>query len=461
MNNTIRYPLYTGVDKVYLGRATYQEAFGFTKEDVNVLLDKAVPNDRDDRSEVIEKANELIRQWYDGYYAYIDVRLYNPWSVICFLEQLQDWLEYNPSGTNTEGLGEIAQTYWIDTDSTAVLDKLYSLMDDSARRTIVELINDFGKMKSDPDYQRSIQVAFSNSILDSYNTGSGIANFIEIQKSVTFRQFNRGRSNTDFMTIAYYHGYLTYCPGGYIAIPNYEVLGFWTALLGIKLIAKKLQFNLLYLSQYLFDEEYNKFIDTIKFCYLSSGTNIGPATQEKEYQNMLFMLLNISSTKARYFSSPELHTGGGRADIVLIPKEPGHTGHIIELKRIGPRDEGDSGNQDSESTSPGRAKKSKDPLKGKSDKEVFRALKKLATAGRNQVVRKDYINSLVEHAKTVLVTSIAFYSRDFYVSFERFEWNGTNYVPDGQPVDYDERRSIFGRMISEDSGPPQKKARLN
>ena len=461
MNNTIRYPLYANADETYPGWATYQEAFGFTKEDVNGLLDKAIPNDRDDRSEVIEKANELIQQWYDGYYAYIDVRLYNPWSVICFLKQLQYWLRRNPSGTDTEGLEKIAQTYWIDTDSTAVLDKLYFLMDGSARRAIVGLINDFGKMKSDPDYRRSIRVAFSNSILDSNNTGSEIANFIEIQKSVTFRQFNRGRSNTDFMTIAYYHGYLAYCPGGYIAIPNYEVLGFWTALLGIKLVAEKLQFNLLYLSQYLFDEEYNKFIDTLKFCYLRSGTNIGPATQEKEYQNMLFMLLNISSTKARYFSSPELHTGGGRADIVLIPKEPGHTGHIIELKRIGPRDEGDSGNQDSESTSSGRIKRSQDPLKGKSDEEIFKSLKKLATAGRDQVVRKDYINSLVDHAKTVLLTSIAFYSRDFYVSFERFEWNGTNYVPDGQSVDYDERRSIFGKMIGEDGGSPHKKAGLN
>ena len=124
--------------------------------------------------------------------------------------------------------------------------------------------------------------------------------------------------------------------------PDYEVLGFWTALLGIKFITKKLQFNLLYLSQYLFDEEYDKFINMIKFCYLRSGTNIGPATQEKEYQNMLFMLLNTLLHKARYFSSPELHTSGGRADIVLIPKEPGHTGHIIELKQIGPRDEGDS-----------------------------------------------------------------------------------------------------------------------
>ena len=118
-------------------------------------------------------------------------------------------------------------------------------------------------------------------------------------------------------------------------------------------------------------------------------------------------------------------------------------------------------NQDSESTSSGRVKKSKDPLKGKSDKEVFSALKKLTTARQNQVVRKDYINSLVEHAKTVLVTSIAFYSRDFYVSFEHFEWNGMNYVLDDQPVDYDKRRSIFGKMISEDSRPPQKKARLN
>ena len=111
MNNTIRYPLYANADETYPGWATYQEAFGFTKEDVNGLLDKAVPNDRDDRPEVIEKANELIQQWYDGYYAYIDVRLYNPWSIICFLNKLQYWLRRNPSGTGIKGLGEIAQTY--------------------------------------------------------------------------------------------------------------------------------------------------------------------------------------------------------------------------------------------------------------------------------------------------------------------------------------------------------------
>ena len=133
----IWYPLYTNANETYLGWATYQEVFSFTKEDVNGLLDKAVPDDHDDRSEVIEKANELIQQWYDGYYAYIDICLYNPWSVICFLKQLQYWLKSNPSGTDTEGLGEIAQTYWIDMDSTVVLDKLYSLMDDSARHTVV------------------------------------------------------------------------------------------------------------------------------------------------------------------------------------------------------------------------------------------------------------------------------------------------------------------------------------
>ncbi|KAJ1669126.1 hypothetical protein EV182_008905, partial [Spiromyces aspiralis] len=131
-----------------------------------------------------------------------------------------------------------AQPYWFDTGSPNPLTEMYSVINNinpSISHVILRMCLDYYNLKSkdsnleDKDStEPSILVAMTDA-LDKDIIQKTTPYFDEQTKDITIRiaKFNRGSLTENptlnkFMTMAYYHGYLTMIEKKYLAIPNRE-----------------------------------------------------------------------------------------------------------------------------------------------------------------------------------------------------------------------------------------------
>ena len=96
---------------------SYAEYFGFTHEEVKVMLDYYGIGERE----------EEVRHWYDGY-LFGDTEVYNPWSVIYYV---YDIIEHNT---------EFPKPYWSNTSSNSIVRELVERADDAVKSEIESLI---------------------------------------------------------------------------------------------------------------------------------------------------------------------------------------------------------------------------------------------------------------------------------------------------------------------------------
>ncbi len=90
--------------KVYdLNNLKYAKLFGFTEDEVKEIL--KYYNFEDKFSD--------IKEWYDGY-RFNDIEIYNPWSVLQFVQDLVDDRDIEP------------QSYWINSSSNALINEFIS-----------------------------------------------------------------------------------------------------------------------------------------------------------------------------------------------------------------------------------------------------------------------------------------------------------------------------------------------
>ncbi|CAG8681447.1 7669_t:CDS:2, partial [Paraglomus brasilianum] len=69
LNNLMIYPMY---------HKTFSDKFGFTEDDICIVLHYHGQDDK----------KNAVKEWYNGYHA-ADHRLYNPWSILTFLDTKQ------------------------------------------------------------------------------------------------------------------------------------------------------------------------------------------------------------------------------------------------------------------------------------------------------------------------------------------------------------------------------------
>lgn len=96
----------------------YAEYFGFTQEEVRKLC-----NDYG-----LSHKYDIIRDWYNGY-IFGSANVYNPWSVIQFIDDL------------TENENWYPRSYWANTSSNNVVRRLIELADDSVKSELENLID--------------------------------------------------------------------------------------------------------------------------------------------------------------------------------------------------------------------------------------------------------------------------------------------------------------------------------
>ena len=112
--------IFTGMNNMKINsilNKSYDEFFGFTEVEVMRLCDDYH----------LTHKFTLIKEWYNGY-VFGNVNVYNPWSVISFIGDLQ--VDEN----------ELPASYWANTSSNSIVRTLIEMADDETRSEIEQLI---------------------------------------------------------------------------------------------------------------------------------------------------------------------------------------------------------------------------------------------------------------------------------------------------------------------------------
>ncbi|OYZ37861.1 MAG: hypothetical protein B7Y25_03055 [Alphaproteobacteria bacterium 16-39-46] len=271
----------------------YASHFGFTEEDVNILLHKSGFDQNPETA-------QALKSWYNGYNIG-GLTIYNPWSIMNCI--------------NNDGE---FKAYWVGTASTALIER--ALILDKFQTEIQTLIEGGSvEMLADP------KMVFA----DIKSSPNALYNLLLFSGYVTAEKVKQALDGVTYIC--------------HVKIPNREVRGvFMTSV--VHWVESKFKAD---------SREYRAFVgdllsgDVPKFTkilksYLEASASYfdsGPKQAELLYNGFMWGLF-ASSVNEDYFVEKERETGSGRADLLIIPKEgsPHAIAFILEYK-IASKDE--------------------------------------------------------------------------------------------------------------------------
>ncbi|MBM3198711.1 MAG: hypothetical protein FJZ58_05595 [Chlamydiae bacterium] len=271
----------------------FSDKFGFTEKEMLSLLQE--------RGLLTKK--EEVTTWYNGYImgveylqnpatAHLSTPIYNPWSVLSYLESLAS-----------------PKTYWANTGSTALLERLIA--------------------EAGEDTQRELETLLEKGFLERKQVNQDVI-LLELDKK-----------DVEPWSFLFFAGYLTTTKHTFqeskhyytLAIPNEEIRELYRKLvlsaIGKSYTSQKLTSLLDALitgKVSLFTELLELFIQ--KFCSSHDMPH-----QDVERSLHLFVLGLLASFSERYTIKSNLESGRGRYDIAMHPKQTGDHAIIIECKK--------------------------------------------------------------------------------------------------------------------------------
>jgi len=271
----------------------YGNAFGFTEEEVIAALDEFG----------LSGNSKTVKRWYDGFTFGKCKDIYNPWSIINYLDKRK------------EG------TYWANTSSNSLIEKLLRESNQDIKQTFEKL-------------------------LDGENLVA------EIDEQIVYNQSDQNEQSIWALLLA----------GGYLKVNRFETVtdayGGWKKeyTLGITNLEVKIMFR--NMIQRWFDPvrpEYNRFIKALLlgdigamndyinsisqsvFSYFDTGKNPSKKEPERFYHG--FILGLIVELADRYTITSNRESGFGRYDVMLEPRQKEEDAIILEFKVFQPRTE--------------------------------------------------------------------------------------------------------------------------
>ncbi len=264
----------------------YAENFGFTEDEVNILLHKSALDKNPETS-------QTLKSWYNGYNIG-GLTIYNPWSIMNCI--------------NNDGE---FKAYWVGTASTALLER--ALILDKFQSEIQTLIEGGSvEMLADP------KMVFS----DIKSSPNALYNLLLFSGYVTTESVKQALDGITYI-----------CR---VKIPNREVRGvFMTSV--VQWVESKFKADSREYRAFVSDllsGDVPKFINLLK-SYLEASANYFDSGKQAEILYNGFMWgLFASSVNEDYYVEKERETGAGHADLLIIPKEasPFQIAFILEYK---------------------------------------------------------------------------------------------------------------------------------
>jgi hypothetical protein len=261
----------------------FDDKFGFTEQEVEELLKEYQLLDLYDQ----------VQEWYNGYCFGKQV-IYNPWSIINFLDS--DEKELKP--------------YWVNTSENQIVETLLTRGGIELKEELEQLIR--GESIEKPIEENIIlkNIAHREDLLWSFLLMGGY-----LKQTARRRHAASGKF---FYTLS---------------IPNEEVKTTYTAIIdnyfAEKVDRKKLELML----KALIDGDILLFEKILKMVVLSIFSYHDFSGEPEKVYHALVTGLLIWITDTHEIKSNR-ESGYGRYDIVIIPRDPIQTGYVIEFKSV-------------------------------------------------------------------------------------------------------------------------------
>ncbi len=264
----------------------FNDKFGFTEKEVEALLTDFNLIDRYDE----------VKQWYNGYMFGSQV-IYNPWSIINFLENIDHEL----------------LPYWLNTSNNELIGFFLSKGGKELKKELEQLIQGEPLEKIIDENMVMQEITVRDNLLWSFLLLSGYLKYTSKRREI--------HSGKTIYTLA---------------IPNLEVRTAYVNIVenyfSAKIENEKLESMLkaLIAGDVALFEEMLQMVVTAVFSYHDLT-----GEPEKVYHALVAGLLVWISNTHEIKSNRE--SGYGRYDIMIIPKNPALVGYIIEFKAVNKR----------------------------------------------------------------------------------------------------------------------------
>jgi len=269
----------------------YSKYFGFTEDEVFEAMDKFGYTNKDE-----------VKSWYDGFTIGSEKDIYNPWSIINFLD---------------EG---VLKPYWSNTSSNGLAGKLIMQGDEEVKSDFEDLLNGKTiKKKLDEDIVFS-QLDEDMNAVWSLLSASG---YLKI-KSRDFDIYE-------------------------LEIVNYEVMQMFNNMVNRWFTSKPVKYNKLIKTLLNGEiEDLNEYMNDLTISIISSF-DTGKDTNEKQLPERFyhgFVLGLLVELRDRYVLQSNRESGAGRYDIMLIPKNIKEDNALIIEFKVIRRNRGEKGLED-------------------------------------------------------------------------------------------------------------------
>lgn len=269
----------------------YATSFGFTQEEVISALDECGYGDM----------QEQVRAWYDGFVFGQHRDIYNPWSILNFLDT-----------------GKIG-TYWANTSSNSLIGKLLKEGNSSIKTSFEQLLK--GKSIQCPIDEQIVyeQLTFNEDAIWSLLLASGYLKVLQYEPMEM--------TEND--------------PVYELAITNMEVRRMFRGMVQGWFKSIKTEYNSFIEALLKGDlDTMNAYMNRIvlqTFSYFDTANDLLGEQPERFYHG--FVLGLIVELDEEYIISSNRESGFGRYDVALEPKDKTKNAVIIEFKVFNPRKE--------------------------------------------------------------------------------------------------------------------------
>ena len=266
--------------------AEYALSFGFTQEEVYCALEEAGLGDK----------KEEVKYWYDGFVFGNQRDIYNPWSILNFLDT-----------------GEF-DTYWANTSGNSLVGKLIREGDSGIKQKFEELLQGrhvwtpvdeqivYNELDQDPEAVWSLLLAGGYLRVCSYERENMAEEGMEPQYELALTNYEVKRMFEKMVK-------------GWFARTRVEYNGFINAML---------QNDVEAMNDYMSEVAENIFSS------FDSGTKPSKKEPERFYHG--FVLGLLVDLRGRYTVTSNRESGFGRYDVMLEPKKQEDDAIILEFK---------------------------------------------------------------------------------------------------------------------------------